>query len=57
MYLLQFRKNEEALYTSFPIPIIIKEELEETLGDTDGKFAVYGNVHFLQFCPDRAGAH
>ena len=42
----QFRKNEEALYTSFPIPIIIKEELEETLGDTDGKFAVYGNVHF-----------
>ena len=42
----RFCKNEEELYTSFPIPIIVKEELEEIQEHTDGRFAAYGNVHF-----------
>lgn len=42
----QFRKNEEELYTSFPIPIIIKDELEQERQSVDARFAVYGNVHF-----------
>lgn len=41
-----FCKNEEALYTSFPIPIIVKEDLESIQEHTDGRFATYGNVHF-----------
>jgi len=42
----RFRKNEEELYTSFPIPIIVKEELEQEQEHADSRFAVYGNVHF-----------
>ena len=42
----RFRKNEEKLYTSFPIPIIIKDELEQERQSVDARFAVYGNVHF-----------
>lgn len=42
----RFRKNEEELYTSFPIPIIIKDELEQERQSVDARFAVYGNVHF-----------
>ena len=43
----RFRKNEEELYTSFPIPIIIKDELEQERQSVDARFAVYGNVHFM----------
>ena len=39
------RLNEE-LYTSFPIPIIVKEELEQTLEHSDGRIASFGNLHF-----------
>ena len=42
----RFYKNEEELYTSFPIPIIVKEDLETIQENTDRKFATYGNVHF-----------
>ncbi len=42
----RFRRNEEELYTSLPIPIIIKEELEEEQEQTKERFVVYGNVHF-----------
>ena len=42
----RFRRNEEDLYTSFPIPIMIKEELESAEETGDGKIATFGNVHF-----------
>lgn len=42
----QFQKNGEELYTSFPIPIIVKEELEQEQEHVDSRFAAYGNVHF-----------
>lgn len=42
----RFRKSGEELYTSFPIPIIVKEELEQEQEHADSRFAVYGNVHF-----------
>lgn len=42
----RFRKSGEELYTSFPIPIIVKEELEQEQEHPDSRFAVYGNVHF-----------
>ena len=42
----RFRKNEEELYTSFPIPIMIKEELESAETTGNEKIATFGNVHF-----------
>ena len=42
----RFQKNGEELYTSFPIPIIVKEELEQEQEHVDSRFAAYGNVHF-----------
>ena len=42
-----FKKNGEELYTSFPIPIIVKEELEQEQEHVDSRFATYGNVHFM----------
>ena len=38
---------DEKLYTSFPIPIIIKEDLEKTTGTVNGNITTYGNVHFF----------
>ena len=45
-FLERFQKNGEELYTSFPIPIIVKEELEQEQEHVDSRFAAYGNVHF-----------
>lgn len=41
------RNIDEKLYTSFPIPIIIKEDLEKTTGTVNGNITTYGNVHFF----------
>lgn len=42
----RFQKNEEELYTSLPIPIIIKDELEGPQENASGGFASFRNVHF-----------
>ena len=42
----RFRRLNEELYTSFPIPIIVKEELEQELEHSDGRIASFGNLHF-----------
>lgn len=43
----RMRNIDEKLYTSFPIPIIIKEDLEKTTGTINGNITTYGNVHFF----------
>lgn len=43
----RMRNIDEKLYTSFPIPIIIKEDLEKTTGTVNGNITTYGNVHFF----------
>ena len=43
----RMRNIDEKLYTSFPIPIIIKEDLEKTTGTVNGDITTYGNVHFF----------
>lgn len=43
----RIRNIDEKLYTSFPIPIIIKEDLEKTAGTVNGNITTYGNVHFF----------
>ncbi len=42
-----FRSIDEKLYTSFPIPIIIKDELEKSVDNTQNNITTYGNVHFF----------
>lgn len=42
-----FRKTEELLYTSFPIPIILRDELEQEMGHTEGTVTTFGNMHFF----------
>ena len=43
----RMRNIDEKLYTSFPIPIIIKEDLEKTTGTINGNITTNGNVHFF----------
>lgn len=43
----RMRNIDEKLYTSFPIPIIIKEDLEKTTETVNGNITTYGNVHFF----------
>lgn len=43
----RMRNIDEKLYTSFPIPIIVKEDLEKTTGTVNGNITTYGNVHFF----------
>lgn len=43
----RMRNIDEKLYTSFPIPIIIKEDLEKTTGTINGNITTYSNVHFF----------
>ena len=43
----RMRNIDEKLYTSFPIPIIIKEDLKKTTGTVNGNITTYGNVHFF----------
>ena len=43
----RMRNIDEKLYTSFPIPIIIKEDLEKKTGTVNGNITTYGNVHFF----------
>ena len=38
---------DEKIYTSFPIPIIIREELEMPFDKVKDNFTTYGNVHFF----------
>jgi hypothetical protein len=38
---------DEALYTSFPVPVIIRDELEKAGGNTSGRITSYENVHFF----------
>lgn len=45
----RFKKTDEELYTSFPIPVIIKDELEKEI-DRSGinkHITTYGNIHFF----------
>lgn len=38
---------DEKIYTSFPIPIIIREELEKPFDKAKNNFTTYGNIHFF----------
>lgn len=38
---------DEELYTSFPIPVIIRGDLEKCVGNTENHVTTYGNVHFF----------
>lgn len=38
---------DEKVYTSFPIPVIIRDELEKPSDRINESFATYGNVHFF----------
>lgn len=43
----RFQKTEEELYTAFPIPIILREELEQEIENVDGAVTTFGNMHFF----------
>lgn len=43
----RFKNINEELYTSFPIPVIIRSELEEVVTNKEGNITTYGNVHFF----------
>lgn len=43
----RFKNTEKELYTSFPIPIIIRGDLEKSMEDMQGHITTYGNVHFF----------
>lgn len=43
----RFQKTEEELYTAFPIPIILREELEIEIENVDGAVTTFGNMHFF----------
>lgn len=43
----RFKNMNEELYTSFPIPVIIKGELEKSVENTQGHIMTYGNIHFF----------
>ena len=44
----KLQSKEKEIYTNFPIPIIIRENLEETLADTKGGFTSFDKISF--FC-------
>lgn len=43
----RIRATDEKVYTSFPIPIIIRDELEKTFDTVKDNITTYGNVHFF----------
>lgn len=43
----RFRNTEKELYTSFPIPIILRGDLEKSVEDMQGSITTYGNIHFF----------
>lgn len=43
----RFKKIEEELYTSFPIPVIVRGELENALENRENHINTYGNIHFF----------
>ncbi len=43
----RFRNTEKELYTSFPIPIILRGDLEKGVESIQGNITTYGNVHFF----------
>lgn len=38
---------DEELYTSFPIPVIVRSELEKEIAQTQTHIHTYGNIHFF----------
>lgn len=43
----RFKNVDEGLYTSFPIPVIIKDELEKAVDNVNNHITTYGNIHFF----------
>ena len=43
----RLKSIDEELYTSFPIPVIIRGELERTLENSENHINTYGNIHFF----------
>lgn len=44
---LRFQTTDENLYTAFPIPIILREELEQEIKNVEGAITTFGNMHFF----------
>lgn len=43
----RFKNMDEELYTSFPIPVIVRGELEKSVENTENHITTYGNIHFF----------
>lgn len=42
----RFKNVDEELYTSFPIPVIVRDELENVIEHAENHITTFGNVHF-----------